>query len=210
MSVKEPTRDPQSAAARAQRPQSRTAARRRAVLEAAMTVFGSRGYRNGSLAEIAQLAGMTHAGVLHHFGSKELLLIAMLDYRDLRGVEDYEGHHAPAGQAFLDHLVATVRENSGTPGIVQAYAVLAGESLSEDHPAGPFFRERLAGLRAMVAEALVLATGAPPSPEVDRVAAAIVAVMDGLQVQWFLAPESIDMPETVRLTIEALCDTLRD
>ena len=47
-----------------------------------MSVFGQRGYNKGALVEVAEQAGMTHAGVLHHFGSKEALLVAMLQYRD--------------------------------------------------------------------------------------------------------------------------------
>ena len=43
-----------------------------------MSVFGQRGYNKGALVEVAEQAGMTHAGVLHHFGSKEALLVAML------------------------------------------------------------------------------------------------------------------------------------
>jgi hypothetical protein len=72
----------QSAAEGVQRPQAKTTERREAVLKAAMNVFGARGNNKGSLVEVAEHAGMTHAGVLHHFGSKEGLLVAMLKYCD--------------------------------------------------------------------------------------------------------------------------------
>ena len=63
---------------RATKPREETARKRREILRAATAVFGSRGYSKGSLAEIADLVGMTHAGVLHHFGSKDGLLEALL------------------------------------------------------------------------------------------------------------------------------------
>ncbi len=63
-----------SSASRAVRPRPSTAARRQDILRAAMQVFGSKGYRQGSLSEVAELVGMTHAGVLHHFGTKVQLL----------------------------------------------------------------------------------------------------------------------------------------
>src|SRR5919107_1273183 len=94
---------PSSGAGRAQRPQKRSGRRRAEILEAAMSVFGERGYANGSLQDIADRVGMTHAGVLHHFGSKEQLLIALLEYRDDADVAELEGHHSPRGAAFLEH-----------------------------------------------------------------------------------------------------------
>ncbi|NTW38886.1 MAG: helix-turn-helix transcriptional regulator, partial [Cellulomonadaceae bacterium] len=58
-------------------PRSRpaTAERRRDILEAALEIFGAKGYNKGPLAEIAEQVGMTHAGILHHFGSKDELLL---------------------------------------------------------------------------------------------------------------------------------------
>jgi len=45
----------------------------------ALEIFGARGYHNGSLQEIAAGVGITHQGILHHFGSKEQLLISICD-----------------------------------------------------------------------------------------------------------------------------------
>lgn len=174
-----------------------------------MSVFGTRGYHNGSLVEIAQQAGMTHAGVLHHFGTKEQLLIAVLEYRDDADVANLEDHRAPRGADFLRHLISTARENTLRPGIVQAYTVLAGESVTEGHPSQAFFAARLEGLRTMVFDALMLSVGDGVDPErVHTAAAAIIAVMDGLQVQWLLDPDSVDMPETVKLVIDSLMEGL--
>ena len=86
-----------SAADRARNPRAGTVDRREAVLRAAMTVFGQRGYNKGGLVEVAEQAGMTHAGVLHHFGSKEALLIAMLQYRDGEEAAGVPGRAPGAG-----------------------------------------------------------------------------------------------------------------
>lgn len=200
---------PASGASKAQRPQRRSGQRRIEILQAAMVVFGTRGYANGSLADIAERVGMTHAGVLHHFGTKEQLLIALLEYRDEADVAELEGQHAPQGAAFLDHLVKTAATNAERPGIVQAYTVLVGESVTENHPGRAFFAERFAGLRTMVANAVADATGrAPEDPEVVAGASVIMATMDGLQTQWLLDNDSIDMRETVRLAIDAVVQRL--
>lgn len=201
---------PSSGAAKAQRPQKRSGHRRAEILQAAMAVFGERGYANGSLADIAERVGMTHAGVLHHFGSKEKLLIALLEYRDEADVAELEGHHAPRGSALLEHLVATAEKNSQRPGIVQTYSVLVGEAMTDRHPARTFFTDRYAGLRAMIAEALSEATGRKiADADVSAAASAVIGVMDGLQLQWLLSPRSVDMRSSLRLVIGAIVQELR-
>lgn len=193
-----------AAADRAMKPQARTAETRKRILDAATEVFGLRGYNKGSLIEIAELAGMTHAGVLHHYGSKENLLVAVLEYRDQEGVKDFDGQHAPAGRALLSHLVETVRLNLTRAGLVQSYAVLSAESVTEGNPAGPYFHDRFDGLRSMVADAF--ATVAPAGTariNLEIAACATIAAMDGLQVQW-LHDDNVDMPAAVEATIVGL------
>ena len=170
-----------------------------------MSVFAEQGYANGSLSAIASRIGMTHAGVLHHFGSKEQLLVAVLEYRDQADVAELEGARAPRGTAFLDHLVETAEANTNRPGIVQAYTVLLGESVTENHPARTFFANRFTGLREMVAAAMAEATERPADdPQVVAAASVIIATMDGLQSQWLLNGEAIKMPTAVRLVVDAL------
>ncbi|MGN6243823.1 MAG: TetR/AcrR family transcriptional regulator [Motilibacteraceae bacterium] len=201
---------PESGAGRAQRQTRRSGVRRAEILQAAMAVFGENGYANGSLADIAARVGMTHAGVLHHFGSKEQLLVAVLEYRDDADVAELEGQHAPRGSAFLDHLVSTAQLNQRRRGIVQAYTVLLGESVTESHPARAFFTGRYQGLRRMVASALADATARKPSdPKVKAGAQAIVAAMDGLQSQWLLDPDAVDMAAGVRLVVDSVVTALR-
>jgi AcrR family transcriptional regulator len=51
--------------------QERTAAATRAVLDAADELFGSQGFLTTSVQRIAEHAGVSKSGLLHHFGSKE-------------------------------------------------------------------------------------------------------------------------------------------
>jgi AcrR family transcriptional regulator len=172
-----------------------------------MAVFAARGYRNASLIEIADRVGITHAGVLHHFGSKEQLLVEVLEYRDRSDVRDLEGHQAPTGLDLLRHLVRTAAANEQRSGIVQSYSVMSAEAVTEGHPAQEWFRSRYAGLRQMISDAIREAVGPhsqPPEAEIAAATAAVIGMMDGLQVQWLLDPETIDMPSSVQLVIDAL------
>jgi len=198
-----------SAADRVRNPRAGTEDRREAVLRAAMTVFGQRGYNKGGLVEVAEQAGMTHAGVLHHFGSKEALLIAMLQYRDGEEAAGVPGRAQTEGPAFLGHLLDTVADNAARPGVVQTYTVLSAESVTEGHPAQTYFRTRLALLRDKIAEVLAEVTGREADDiDVRDDASALIALMDGLQVQWLLDPDAVDMPRIVEKVMDELVDRL--
>lgn len=53
--------------------------RREAILDAAMELFAEQGFGLTSLPMISERVGITHAGILHHFGSKEGVLRALLE-----------------------------------------------------------------------------------------------------------------------------------
>jgi AcrR family transcriptional regulator len=197
------------AAERAIRPQAKTAERSRAILEAAMSVFGANGYNKGTLSEVAEQVGMTHAGVLHHFGSKEGLLIALLQYRDGEAVAGVGARNQVEGPPFLAHLMQTVEENTRRPGGVQTYAVLSGESVTDGHPAQDYFRDRYDTLRDKLAGVLDEVTGGRAEPsELRDSASALIAVMDGMQLQWLLEPGSVDMPRILGLVLDDLVERL--
>src|SRR5207302_4360457 len=56
--------------------------RKQRILDVAQRLLTRNGWRNTTLAQIAGEAGVTPAGLLHHFESKEQLLHAVLDIRD--------------------------------------------------------------------------------------------------------------------------------
>src|SRR6476659_7518983 len=119
----------------------RGAAARYRVVLAALQAYATNGYSGSSLAGIAAAAGLTTAGLLHHFPSKEELLIAVLQERDRL---DGERFHLRGfvGLDALDALAALVQANATTRGLVRAFTVLMGESAAEDHPASRWFQER--------------------------------------------------------------------
>ena len=186
--------------------------RRQEILQIAMDTFAARGYNNASLQEIADRAGVTQAGVLHYFRSKAQLLTSVLDLRDASDIEQL-GPERPRGLAFLRHLVDTARRNAEREGIVRLYAVLSAESVTEGHPAQDYFRDRYSGLRAFVTDALAEARElgeTRPDLNLEEAATAIIAVMDGLQIQWLLAPDSVDMAAAADRVITTLLADLSD
>jgi len=189
---------------RARRPRAATHARREEIVRAAARTFATKGYRTGSLQDVAEQVGITHAGVLHHFGSKEQLLVAVLQQRDDDGVRELEGQHIPGGLELFRHLVRTVRANEGRPGIVQGFTVLVGESVTEGHPARAWVTHRYEVLRGQIADAVQVIGPHVTRDAAVRAAAGVIAVMDGLQVQWLLDDDAVDLPDATTFAIEAI------
>lgn len=191
----------------------RSAQRRTQILAATAKTIALHGYHNSSLAQIAEEVGISAPSLLHHFRSKATLLTSLLDYRDEISMEEGLGERGAQGAELLGHLVDTARLNASRRGLTQLYAVLLGESLTDDHPATTYFRDRFTGLRRMVRGAVLAAIADESVPEEDvlEVACAIIAVMDGLQYQHLLDPSVVDMAAVTERTIRALlADLHRD
>lgn len=164
------------------------AARRLDILKAAFEVFSKGGFKGGSLTQIAEIVGMTEAGILHHFKTKGNLLTQVLGYRDdvTRNLIEVE---AEGGLSFVKGWLSVVKGNISEPGMVELFCVVSAEATKEDHPAHEFFKRRYADTIATATEAMVdlqkngyIAKTAIP----EDLARALIALSDGLQVQWLL------------------------
>ncbi|MFF9148220.1 TetR/AcrR family transcriptional regulator [Streptomyces sp. NPDC014861] len=176
-------------------------ARRRLILDTAVDHFGKWGFHASSLARIAHDCGITQGGLLHHFRSKEDLLLSVLAQSEEHDVERLLDTELESYAAFLDALVRLIEENTRRPGIVRMFNVLVGESGNVGHPAHAYFEARYARVLAHSVERLEAAVRSGelrPGIDCEGVAREYLAVMDGLQIQWALAPGSLDMPALVR------------
>jgi AcrR family transcriptional regulator len=171
----------------------RSEERRAEIVRAALEVIAERGYRGASLAAVAERVGLTQQGLLHYFPTKEALLVAVLKERD-------QWDAVPATQWRVDLLASLVEYNAMRPGIIQTFSALLGESVTEGHPARAYFTERYRRVRESMAAVLRTAYGdrLPNGLTPERTAPLLVAVMDGLQYQWLLDPDSVDMPAAFR------------
>ncbi|WP_030908802.1 TetR/AcrR family transcriptional regulator [Streptosporangium amethystogenes] len=179
--------------------------RREEILLAALDVFAERGYTGASIASIAERVGLSQQGVLHYFPSKDRLLAEVLQLRDERNL-DVLVLPGERGAITLDTVAALVEYNAQRRGIVQSFTVLSAESVIEDHPAREFFTERYGTSRAWMAEVIRAELGdeLPAGLTPEQAAPLMFAVMDGLQLQWLLAPDEIDMPGLFRAFLSLL------
>ncbi|MET8948276.1 TetR/AcrR family transcriptional regulator [Streptomyces sp. NPDC004542] len=185
---------------------TRSEERKAEIIRAAMEVIAENGYRGTSLAAVAERVGLTQAGLLHHFPTKEALLVAVLEARD-----QWDGATVMlSGTSIsLDALSYMVEYNSDRAGIVQVFTVLAGESVTEDHPARPYFHGRYRLFRELTAGSLREEFGdrLPGGLTPREAAPLLTAVMDGLQTQWLHDPAEVDMAKSFRAFVGLLKGT---
>lgn len=168
--------------------------RRDEIIEAATEVFARAGFEGASTVEIAADVGISRAGLLHHFESKEELLTAVLEHRERidREVFVASGSHRGGGIGVLRGMVRLAQRNEARPGLVRLYVVLGAEATSREHPAHEYFVQHYARILDGTTRALegVRRSGAlREGVEPRRFAADLVALQDGLQLQWLFRPE---------------------
>lgn len=183
-------------------------AKREEILQRALDVIAREGYQGASVKQLAEAVGLSQAGLLHYFDSKEELFTEILRKRDeidsaVFGVTDEVDVTTPDIRAAY---VAIVRHNAEVPGLVQLFARMSVDAVDPDHPAHDFFLARSRTLREMWESAISdrrsagdLGSGIDP----QTLARIFQAVADGLQVQWMLEPE-VDMAGTIDALFEAL------
>lgn len=168
-----------------------------------MELFAQKGYDRVSVREIARETGLSQAGLLHHFSTKEELFLEILRRRDDRDGDPVEHRHVHS----VDHLIGAVEHNAQEPGLVRLFVSMSAESTEEDSLPHEFFVERYGWLRDEVAADIRQhqARGElSPDLDADDVASLLIAVADGLQLQWLLEPDKVDMGRLISLLWKTL------
>lgn len=205
------TTQPNGAKIKRLSPRPETVAKREEIIDAAVEVFGAHGYTDATLEEIGERVGLTHAGVLHHFGSKKNLLLDAVRRRDVTDSVPFDNDNLPLGMDMFTHLLHSTARNSKRPGIVQAFVTLSAEALTEQNPTREHFKGRYQGLRERLGDALELlcSTYGVDDPEgVKSAASGILAIMDGVQYQWLLDPGKVDLLKGTEYGIRAILSQL--
>jgi len=187
---------------------AKTSAKRTAILDAALEVFAESGYRSGSLRDVALRVGMSEAGLLHHFPNKSALLAAVLDRRDEHSLTRVP-IRGDDGAATVRGLIELAAYNASVPGVVELYCILSAEATSPAHPAHEYFVGRYEFTRSNLRTAFEILEGEgrlAPGVKPQKAAVATIAMMDGLQVQWLLDRESVDMAEELRAFFAGFVD----
>jgi AcrR family transcriptional regulator len=169
--------------------QRRGVARREAILRAATEVFAGHGYRGGSLALVAERVGLTPAGVLRHFKSKEALLLAVIARRDERAAAITTELAALPPLDALRGMVRYAEFAEAEAGIAALFTVLEAEHLESPGEVRTFFLRRNRSIRRILARSLRQGQADGTirrDVDADQVAAELLAFMEGAALVWLL------------------------
>lgn len=172
-----------SAAASSRRSYAKGAERRARIVTTALEVFSERGYGAASMREIAARSGLTQSGLLHHFTSKDELLIEVIELRDRRIDAALVELHV---DTMRDRLVAVAEHNQRERMLSTVYTVLVADSVLEGQGTHDYFiaryRKQLEevrqGLRDEIAAGRVRDT-----IDVDSMGAMLISILDGFLLQ---------------------------
>ena len=174
------------------------------ILNVATKLLAEYGFQGAALARVAEEVGLTEPGVLHYFPSKVHLLQGVLEYHEQKELEAYAGvlDEQRKDSAELFALIENlVDKNEKVPGLIQLFTVLVSESIRSDHPSHDYFVERYRRGREMYISEFLKLTDDNIRPDVDlnELVTLIMAVMDGLQIQWLLDPDKVEMVASFKL-----------
>lgn len=187
-------------------------ARREAILDAAIEHFAAWGFFNSSVPKIAAQVGLTKTGLLHHFGSKEGLLQAVLELREQRGTEaffDLDQILDPID--YFQRIVAQAAFNETQPGLTHMFSILAAEASNPEHPAHDYFEQRyrrIIGASASLLRSAVSAGSLRPDADPEQLASEIIGVLDGFVVQWALARPQFSLHARVHSYLDRLARSI--
>jgi AcrR family transcriptional regulator len=179
--------------------------RRQHILVVALRLMTRGGGRATTLGQVAREAGMSTAGLLHHFPSKEQLLHAVLDARDA------QDEAAADFDSDLDVQLRGVRARfERSPGLVGMFIVLLCENLDTGAPLHQRFLGRYRSALRMLAGAIRRGQRSGrfrAEVNADVKAREIVAFLYGIEATWLLDPRipvADVLAEYTRMVIDQL------
>jgi AcrR family transcriptional regulator len=159
---------------------------REKILQAAFTVLGREGYENASIKDIAEEAGVAQGLIHYYFKSKQLLVLAVLNFVcEKMELGDVEG--AAGAMAAFEHTKLMLRDKRATNAL---YVQLIGVGV-HDPEIGAGVREFIRNERQHVediARQVFAEREADPSPA-RGIAGAVWGAILGIIVQTLVDPD---------------------
>jgi TetR/AcrR family acrAB operon transcriptional repressor len=176
---------------------------RELILDAAAELFAQKGYRQTTFVDVAERSGISRGSIPWHFGSKEGLLLAVLERSAAAFRAGLTAGPDPAGDlaADFDRVSQGLRTLFSLP-TTRLFATLLVEALE---PASPL-RDRYAEIHEALREhcaSWLARLPLPPGLSAEALAVTLMGAGIGIHQQWLLAPDRID-PEQALTVLRGL------
>ncbi|WP_280505500.1 TetR/AcrR family transcriptional regulator [Nocardia farcinica] len=158
--------------------------RRQRILTVAQRLLTRNGWRNTTVAMVAREAGVSPAGLLHHFPSKDQLLHAVLDAKDADDLAQAD----LTGDLFVE--IGRVAERiQRSPELVGTFVVMLVENLQPEAPLHDRLLDRwklAVGIVAAIIRHNQELGHYRADMDADVRAVEIVAFINGMEISWLL------------------------
>lgn len=172
--------------------------RRSQIVDEAIRIVGEFGYYGFTVQALAERCDLSNAGLLHYFGSKDSLLLALLDEIERREEEaiapllaTLEDRPPIAGNKqarLLQVMEAMAARAAQAPEQTRFLAVLQAEALEPTHPAHDWFAQRDAETIALLLRLIDPATAKP-----HAMTRYLISILRGLTGQWLRDRDGFDL-----------------
>jgi len=186
--------------------------RRQQILDSVIALLAQRGVDRASLRTVGEAIGVSHSALRHYFSSRDELLVEA--YRTHEGQAAGDGPSADSSAVGV--IIEAAERNRSIPGLVELYATLSTDALQEQHGlTREFVRGRFRSLRAtlagLIAEEQRARAGQAGAAGIDPMdaAALVIAASDGLQIQWLLDPDAVDVGRSLAILDRLLAGSTR-
>ncbi|RNL62857.1 TetR/AcrR family transcriptional regulator [Nocardioides marmoriginsengisoli] len=159
-------------------------------------MIAQHGYNAVTIRTVAEQAGLSKTGVVHHFASKQELLTEALARRDEWGADE-TGLDEPA--TFFDRLRESLVGDVAARGLIELYVRLLAESAQPGTAAHDFFTLRYKGADergVAIWRQLQDAGRCPQGIDAHLLSVILMSLLDGLQMRLLYDP-SIDITSVI-------------
>lgn len=177
------------------------------LIAGALECVQDRGYARTTSRDIARAARANVGSITYHFGSKDALLAVAIGEGFRRWTEELVAVLGYSGSSLRDAIDAAAE--TMVTAFEQRRPLLVGllESLSaamHDDSIRAQLATGYADARDAWRSLLVGTAGERPAADVDSSAGLVVALLDGLVVQWLISPETFPDTATIASAMLAL------
>jgi AcrR family transcriptional regulator len=175
---------------------------RRQILDVTRRLLAQPGFRGVTLDQIAEATGTAKSSILWHFGTKEELLLEVLD-GIVHDLERSYRQSYPASLPLTDKMrlffkgYASLMEQYPELGTVFFGLIFDTEMIER-------IRDRVKEMYCNYRQMVVHHLSTPSHPASEGLAVAVVALLDGVFIQWYLDPQRIELEKVFESVVSGL------
>lgn len=184
-------------------PYAKTARVRQRILDASISSFAERGFRATTMKDVADRSGLSERGLSHYFETKAELLATVLAQHEAENMGQFS--FTPSIRVLIS-MAGIVSKDAEHPDAVELHTSLSAEATTMGHPAHEHYRARYELVRSALSMSIARVRAKPALPDAptdDELAAAFVAISDGLQLQWLYDHDAVEPAALLRRIVSA-------